>query len=465
MLNHFNFRRFGREILLTNDFGMYVFLKEEEFRKFVTNKISCDDECYQMLRDKMFVIDDPMELFSNEAVSALREMKNYLFSSTALHIFAVTNACNLNCIYCQAKDKASNLGGYMTPEMGRKAVALALQSPSDSLTFEFQGGEPLLNFETIKAMIEYCEKNKGKKCVNYTLVSNLIALSDDKLDYMAEHHVAVSTSLDGPCHVHDYNRRFRKGGSSFEYMEQGLQKLKERGISAGAIETTTRYSLSYPEEIVDTFHSHGLPGIFLRPLTPLGFAQADWESIGYSAEEFLVFYRKAFERVLEINREGYWFPEQLSVYFLKKILHGFAYNYMELRSPCGASMGQMSYYYDGNVYTCDEGRMISESGNHAFRLGTVDNTYEELMQSPVCKATAVASVVESLPACSDCVYHPYCGVCPVVTYAMEKDIFPKVPKGFRCEIYAGILDMLFEKIRDGNEQTLGIFESWIREAM
>lgn len=42
-------------------------------------------------------------------------------------------------------------------------MALALQSPSDNLTFEFQGGEPLLNFETIKAMIEYCEENKGKR--------------------------------------------------------------------------------------------------------------------------------------------------------------------------------------------------------------------------------------------------------------------------------------------------------------
>lgn len=296
-------------------------------------------------------------------------------------------------------------------------------------------------------------------------MSNLIALTDDKLDYMAKYHVAVSTSLDGPKHVHDHNRRFLKSESSFEHMERGLQKLKEYGISAGAIETTTKYSLSYPEEIVDAFYDHGLPGIFLRPLTPLGFALADWENIGYSAKDFLKFYRKAFEHILQINKKGNWFPEQLSVYFLKKILHGFSYNYMELRSPCGASMGQMSYYYDGSIYTCDEGRMISESGSYVFRLGTVENTYEELMQSPICKTTALASVVESLPVCSDCVYQPYCGVCPVITYAMEKDIFPKAPKGFRCEIYTGILDILFEKLKSKDEQIMKIFESWIREAM
>ena len=37
--------------------------------------------------------------------------------------------------------------------------------------------------------------------------------------------------------------------------------------------------------------------------------------------------------------------------FLKKILMGYSENYMELRSPCGAGIGQMAYYYDGNIYT------------------------------------------------------------------------------------------------------------------
>ena len=53
---------------------------------------------------------------------------------------------------------------------------------------------------------------------------------------------------------------------------------------------------------------------------------------------------------------------------------------MELRSPCGAAMGQMAYYYNGNVYTCDEGRMLAEMGNSAFCLGSaLKNDYNELM--------------------------------------------------------------------------------------
>ena len=148
---------------------------------------------------------------------------------------------------------------------------------------------------------------------------------------------------------------------------------------------------------------------------------------------------------------------------LKKILQGYSLNYMELRSPCGAVTGQLSYYYDGSVYTCDEGRMVSEMGDCAFKLGTVDNSYDEILESPVCKATQAASVIESLPGCSDCVYQPYCGVCPVVTYALEKDIFPKGPKGFRCKVYMGIQDYLFSLIEEGNDEIMKILQSWVGE--
>ena len=47
-------------------------------------------------------------------------------------------------------------------------------------------------------------------------------------------------------------------------------------------------------------------------------------------------------------------------------------NYMELRSPCGAGVGQLAYYADGDIFTCDEGRMLHEMGQSTFRLGNVN---------------------------------------------------------------------------------------------
>lgn len=462
MLNHFNFEKFNGKVLITNDLGKYHFLTETEFAAFITNKLDPGSDLYAELKNDFFILERKTDLLSDALLYGIRDMKNYLMFGPSLHIFAVTNICNINCIYCQARDHASESAGYMSLETGCRAIDLALQSPADNLTFEFQGGEPLLNFDVIKGMILYAEEHKGTKKIGYTTVSNLLALTEDKIEFLKQYHVSVSTSMDGPKHVHDHNRKAGVNRSSFAAMEKGLKRLQSEGISGGAIETTTRYSLDYPEEIVEAYRTHGIPGIFIRPLTPLGFAAEDWSRIGYTTREYLDFYQKALDYIIEINRSGEYFPEFLAGYFLKKILGNFAENYMELRSPCGASMGQLSYYYNGDIYTCDEGRMISEAGKYGFRLGNVyESTYESLIQNPVCKATAIASTIETLPGCSDCVFQPYCGVCPVVTYAMEGDIFPKQPHGFRCEIYKGIQKILFTKLEEADEEVLRVFRSWV----
>ena len=462
MLNHFNFEKFKGKILITNDLGRFHFLNEKEFSDLLTNKIDSKSELYTKLKKDYFILESKTDLINDELIYAIRDMKNYVMMGPSLHIFAVTNICNINCIYCQARDHQSESAGYMTLDTGCKAIDLALQSPASSLTFEFQGGEPLLNFDVIKGMILYAEDHKGTKTIDYTMVSNLLALTEDKIAFLKNYNVSVSTSMDGPKTVHDNNRRAGVNKSSFDFMERGLKRLQDEGISGGAIETTTRYSLSYPKEIIDAYRNHGICGIFLRPLTPLGFAAEEWEKIGYTPEEYLNFYRNALDYIIEINRKGDFFPEYLAGYFLKKILGNFAQNYMELRSPCGATMGQLSYYYNGDIYTCDEGRMISEAGKYLFKLGNVyETTYDDLIKNPVCKATAIASVIETIPSCSDCVFQPYCGVCPVVTYAMEGDIFPKHPHGYRCKIYKGIQKLLFEKIMDDDKEIIDVLNSWV----
>lgn len=146
---------------------------------------------------------------------------------------------------------------------------------------------------------------------------------------------------------------------------------------------------------------------------------------------------------------------------LKKILMGYSENYMELRSPCGAGIGQMAYYYDGNIYTCDEGRMVAEMGDQMFHLGNVNySTYDDLMENRVCKVTCQASVLESLPGCCDCVYHPYCGVCPVISYASDNSIYARESNVYRCKIYKGILDILFEILFEEPDAE-DILKTWI----
>ena len=60
-------------------------------------------------------------------------------------------------------------------------------------------------------------------------------------------------------------------------------------------------------------------------------------------------------------------------------------------------------------------------------------------------------------------YQPYCGVCPVVNYAQNKDPIAKTARNYRCRVYEGMLDFLFTLIRENDEETMAILKSWIME--
>ena len=134
---------------------------------------------------------------------------------------------------------------------------------------------------------------------------------------------------------------------------------------------------------------------------------------------------------------------------------------MELRSPCGGGIGQLAYFADGRIFTCDEGRMLAEMGNDAFLLGNVfTSTYSSLVTGAACKTVCAASTLETIPTCCDCVYHPYCGICPVINYAMEGDIFPRSSNTYRCKIYKGMLNTLFEVLKNNDKTEIEILKRW-----
>lgn len=462
LLNAFYFKIQNSDcFLLTNDWGKYIFLEKRDFYQLLKHHKTGNQSLDLELRKRYFLL-EPEDLLSENLSCQLRNMKGYLFSATALHIFVLTDACNYQCVYCQAQDEKQQKKRYMDIETARKSVDFALQSPSEELTFEFQGGEPLLNFSVIKEIILYTAQKCKNKKIHFTLVSNLSLLTPEIRDFLLHHQVSICTSLDGPASLQCRNRISKGERDSYEYVQQGIDLLFQKGYKIGAIETTTRYSLPYAQQIVREYQKQHQSSIFLRPLTPLGYAKSQWQRIGYTAEEFLGFYREALREIMELNRNGYFMKEQQAVYFLNKILLGISENYMELRSPCGAALGQLAYNYDGNIYTCDEARMVAEMGQPVFQLGNVfENTYQEIIVSRTCKATCSASIVETIPGCSDCVYQPYCGVCPVIQYALEGNIFSREPNGYRCKIYKGILDTLFSILKNGNSSDCKILESWV----
>lgn len=458
-LNYFNFKENKNNYLITNDIGKYNFLSKQDFKNLIQRK-ELTPELKHELIENGFIYEGNEEIFASNQAMKLRRAKEYLLVPTTLHIFVVSKNCNFNCIYCQAGNLNQKENYNMSKETAKKAVEIAMESPSRYLTFEFQGGEPLMNFETIKYIIEYSKSISNGKYIEYNLVSNLTLLTDEMIEFFIDNEVTICTSIDGNRELQNKNRPYKNADSYQETINQ-IKKLKERQIIVNAIETTTKYSLSKYKEIVDEYIELGLESIFIRPLTKLGKADNNWKNVGYKAEEFLEFYKKALDYIIEKNKQGIFLSEGHSNIFLRKILLNQPVNYMELRSPCGGAIGQLAYYYDGNIYTCDEGRMLSEMGDDSFKLGNVyENTYKELMQCDCTKAMCVSSCIECLPYCSTCAYMPYCGTCPVINLAQDDNIFSQNPQEYRCKIYGGILDILFNYI-EKEPDVVEIFKRWI----
>lgn len=461
-LNYFNFKQIGNKVLLTNDLGKYVFVSEAEFKNIIGKSVKPDSELEKKLIEACMIYSDTDLEYSNINKYAIREIKSHMNSATSLHIFVVTTACNLSCVYCQANNGRTKPHLFMDNDTAERAVDVALQSPEEYLSFEFQGGEPLLNFEIIKHIVEYAEEKKGNHKLNYNVVTNLTLLSEEMLNFFVQHCCSISTSIDGSQIVHDRNRYFADGTGTYSNVIESVRRIRNVGLHVGAIETTTRMSLDYPDEIVRAYLNMGFDSIFIRPLTPLGKATVNWSEIGYSPEEFLTFYRRALKELIAINKRGTFIREEHASILLKRI-DGQSMNYMELRSPCGAGIGQLAYYSDGNVFTCDEGRMLYEMGQDTFCLGNVYNhSYKEMVESGICRTVCASSILETIPGCCDCVYQAYCGTCPVVNFARYNDVIEKMPRGYRCQIYSGMLDSLFDYFMKEDSETVSVLKSWSR---
>lgn len=459
--NFFNYREMRQKVLLTNDLGRYVFLSKEEFYRFLRDQLDPQEEITQRLMDEFFLYDGSEYEFVERAGEAFRMYRRNLFQGAALHIFVLTKQCNQQCVYCQASTELER-HTQMSGETAAKAVDIALQTTAQYVTFEFQGGEPLMNFDTLQFIVEYAEEQNQScgKNLEFSVVTNLMLLDEEKLEFLTKHGVSICTSLDGDEILHNKNRPYFQQ-NTFEILKKKIQMIQDKGASVSAIQTTTRDSLPRYREMVDQYLAFGLNQITIRPLTQLGYAAKNWTKIGYTVDEFLNFYRKSLDYIIERNQQGTFILEGHARMFLSKIFCRDAGNYMELRSPCGGAIGQLAYYYNGKVYSCDEARMLAEMGDDSFCLGNVEqDTYESIVSNPVCKTIAKSSCLEGLADCDGCVYQPYCGTCPVISYARYQTVYPSMLQEYRCRIYKGIQDILFEKLEQQDEEVVEIFRRW-----
>lgn len=463
------FRQLGEKVVVTNLEGGWIVLDSHELDAFRRGDLQPGDELHARLSAGNFLRETHDH---DRAVDGVRRRTSFLGAGPNLHIFVLTLRCNQTCVYCHASRAPMSASHTdMSLETAERAVDMALSTTSPSVTIEFQGGEPLVAFDTLTHVVDYAtERNRALgKQLEFTLVTNLSRMDEQKLAWLLEHRVQICTSIDGPRALHDKQRKLPQG-SAFDETTKWIRRINDAYTEMGldphvyrveALLTVTRDTLPLHRELVDTYVDLGCRAIFLRAVDPFGFAGRAQQQIEYPRSEYLAFYRRVVDYMIELNLDGVEILERYASIFLTKILRAEDPNYLDIRSPCGAAIGQVAYGHDGKVFTCDEGRMLHEEGDDTFLVGDVaTHSYREIMGHPTVRALAIASNLDAQPDCDTCAYHPYCGVCPVHSHRTQGSIFGRMRDSTWCAVHKGIQDYLFEKLGEGDPAVREVFERW-----
>jgi uncharacterized protein len=361
----------------------------------------------------LFSPDDYGQFSSLMAVSPIKAL--------CLH---VAHDCNMRCEYCFAgKGDYSGQRMIMPPHVAKSAIdyLVAHSGNRHNLEVDFFGGEPLMNFEVVKETIAYARslEQVHDKSFRFTITTNGLLLTDDKIDFINREMYNVVLSIDGRADTNDRVRRLASGqGSCHDRILPGFKKLvAARGEGQYYVRGTfTRYNLDFMEDVLHLYRQ-GFDQISVEPVVadpamPYALTEADIPTI--SAE-----YERLAEELLRREREGEWFN---FFHFMMDLEQG-PCAIKRLRG-CGCGNEYVAVTPDGEVYPCHQ-----FVGHPQWRMGDVATGEIDLK----IKADFAAATVYGKPQCRDCWAKFYCsGGCNANSYIYNGDIAQ--PHKMSCEL-------------------------------
>lgn len=453
------------QYFLSNLVGEFTVLDRTTLDQFAKHALDTTTSTYNLLKSKHFLIDDDSTVALDLLALKLRTKLQMLSGFTSLHIFVVSLRCEHSCPYCQVSRQSDDKIAYdMSAETAERALQTVFRSPSPAIKIEFQGGEPLLNFERIQAIVLRAKEINltENRSLQFVIATNLALVTDEILDFCREHEILISTSLDGPEALHNKNRP-RPGRNSYQKAIEGIEKARTAlgADRVSALMTTTKDSLKQPREIIDEYVRMKFDGIFLRALSPYGFAMKTKQFSLYDQKTWFDFYKTGLDYILELNKGGLHFVEHYATTILTKMLTPFNPGYVDLMSPAGIGISVLVYNYDGDIYASDESRMLAEMGDKTFRLGNVHtDSYEQIILSDKLLDPIEQSFTSSVPMCSDCAFEPYCGSEPVYHHATQGNYIGRKPDSDFCARNMGIFrDLIHRYMAD--PEVARIFHRWV----
>jgi uncharacterized protein len=171
-----------------------------------------------------------------------------------------TPFCNIDCRYCYLPDRTNK--SVMAEATLRNLFSQVFASgwAKQGLSVVWHAGEPMVlpidfyrhAFATIDAL------RPPDLMVTHSFQTNGTLVNERWCDFIAETHLSVGVSIDGPQRLHDRNRVTRSGRGTFDKTIAGVRLLKRRGIPFHVISVLTAESLKAPQEMFDFYLAEGI---------------------------------------------------------------------------------------------------------------------------------------------------------------------------------------------------------------
>ncbi len=336
----------------------------------------------------------------------------------------ICHDCNLRCKYCFADEGTyhSKCKEYMSFEVGKKAIdfLIANSGKRHNLEVDFFGGEPLMNLDVVKQIVDYArvKGNDAGKTFNFTLTTNCLLLDDETIDWLNKEMYNVVLSIDGREQVHDRLRRTANDKGSQAIVLQKAKKFAEkRGDKSYYVRGTfTAYNLDFANDIL-YLRDQGFEQISIEPVvlpedSPMALRQEHLPQI-------MAEYERLAEEYLQSRATGKWFN---FFHFMMNLEDGPCIK--KRLTGCGAGCEYLAITPYGDIYPCHQ-----FAGDSKYRLG---NVMQDEFSLEISKLFA-KNVVTNKPQCENCPAKYYCsGGCAANNIHFAGDI--SKPYSISCEM-------------------------------
>ncbi len=207
-------------------------------------------------------------------------LMKYLKRETSRVYIMLGNQCNMSCTYCLQHPLINKqIVSEINPEIYDFLCEAAYENKEHRLRIMFYGGEPLLYFENIKAVVTALNQRNGVD-FEYAVISNGKAMTDEMVKFFNDNKISVTISWDGDKVLET------RGIDVFADVELAARLLKINNLCLSGVISAR----AYPKELLEAmqilsnryYGVHGYHiGVNLDEIFDTGIANKDLLALNY----------------------------------------------------------------------------------------------------------------------------------------------------------------------------------------